>query len=49
MTITIDVGSTKMVVYPEWGTVVFLFPNREPCMLTLKEAIGVMEDIKAGR
>lgn len=48
-TVTVDIGTTKILVYPYSGLVVFVFFGGLTATLTLQESIAVMREIKEGR
>lgn len=48
-TLTVDIGTTKILIYPSSELVVFVFFGGVTATLTLREAIAVMNDIKEGR
>lgn len=47
--LTVDIGTTKILIYPDSELVVFIFFGGLTATLTLLEAIAVMKDIKEGK
>lgn len=46
MVITVDIGSTKIMIYPDANLVVFVFYLGRTCTLSIPEAIQVMQEIQ---
>lgn len=46
MVITVDVGTTKIMIYPDANLVVFVFYLGRTCTLSIPEAIQVVREIQ---